>query len=269
MARSAGGSADEGPRGPAELPQHPFVDRLKPDPSQPAKRVIVLTGLPGSSDRPGYQRLYLTAKLDYYAEFLSPDIVHAEAVPADRSPFPDLEATRVSIDRNATIHYIWARSPQPVDEFDLDIRLGAAGAALPIPPPTVHTCPDGTACGTCDGTCDVTCLPQHTCHTCAGQHTCQTCATCQTHCNQNTCVNTQCNQNTCVNTQCNQNTCHTCQTQCNQNTCANTQCNQATCHTCQTQCNQHTCQTCHTCNGTCDTCHHTCATCIHPHCFPP
>jgi hypothetical protein len=54
MAKSAGGG---GPGDPEELPQHPYVERLKPDPTQPAKRVVDLTGLPGNSDRPGYQRL--------------------------------------------------------------------------------------------------------------------------------------------------------------------------------------------------------------------
>ena len=89
MAKPAGGSGQQGPNTPEELSQHPFVERLKPDPSQPAKRVAVLTGLLDKSDRPGYQRIYLTTKLDYYSEFLTPDMVHAEAVPADQSPFPD------------------------------------------------------------------------------------------------------------------------------------------------------------------------------------
>src|SRR6266851_1993932 len=216
MAKSAGGGGDEGASAPEGLPQHPLVDQLKPDPSQPARRFIVLTGLPGNSDRPGYQRLYLTTKLDYYAEFPASDMVHAEAVPADQSPFAGHEATRVRIGRDATIHYIWARSPQPVDEFDLDVRLGAAGAASPaLPIRTGVTCfPDGTACGTCDGTCDDTC--PHTCQTCHG--TCRTCP--------------------------GQATCHTCQTQCNQ----------ATCNTCRTQCGQVTCDD--TCHRTCITCIH-------------
>jgi len=103
MAKSAGGA----PSGRDELPQHPYVERLKPDPSKPAKRVIVLTGLPSNSDRAGYQRLYLTTKLDYYAEFLASDKVYSEAVGADQSPFPGHQATRVSVSRDATIHYIW------------------------------------------------------------------------------------------------------------------------------------------------------------------
>jgi len=114
---------------PQPLPQHPLVGRLKPDPSAPAERVTELIGLPGDSDRPGHQRLYLTARLDYYAEFQIQDIIYTEAVPAGQSPLSGLDVTRVSLGREATISYTWARSPQPVDEFDLDVRLGRAIAA--------------------------------------------------------------------------------------------------------------------------------------------
>jgi hypothetical protein len=201
------------------LPQHPFVERMKPDPSQPAERVTELTGLPGDSDRPGYQRLYLTAKLDYYAEFLVRDIVRTEAVPADQSPLSGLDTTRVSIRRDATINYTWSKSPQPVDEFDLDVRLGAAGPAIALPPipiPT-HTCVDGCVprtVDTCRTQCDqltcatspghntcATCPGQDTCATCPGQNTCATCPgqnTCATCAGQNTCVYTYCAQNTCA-----------------------------------------------------------------------
>jgi hypothetical protein len=224
MAKSAGGGGDEGAPAPEGLPQHPYVERVKPDPSQPAKRLVELVGLPGDSDRAGYQRLYLTTRLDYYAEFLTSDMVHAEAVPADRSPFPGHEATRVSIDRDATIHYIWARSPQPIDEFDLDIRLGApraAPAAFPFPTHaagcispangctdachtqdtcTCHPTRCGGTCATCQGmatcpqtqcnTCPATCQTCAAQHTCPGHGTCATqCATCAT-CAANTCVDT-------------------------------------------------------------------------------
>jgi hypothetical protein len=237
----SGGSG--GPNTPKDLPQHPLVERLKPDPSQPPLKTIDLVGLPGRSDRAGFQRLYLTTKLDYFAEFQTSDLLHAEAVPADQSPLSGQEATRVSVARNATIYYTSARSAQPVDEFDLDIRLGAPSAvpaahALPaklISPangctdacPTNITCPHTacpqTACHTVCGTCN-------TCVTCQGMATCAAAATCAGH---GTCVNTQCVQQTCVFTQNNAGTCVTCVfTACNQGTCANTQCQQATCLTC-------------------------------------
>jgi hypothetical protein len=225
-----GGRQNQGSSG--KLPQHSLVERLKPEPNLPTRKVVVLVGLPGDSDRATYQRLYLNAKLDYYAEFLTTSIVHSEAAPADQSPVPGHEATRVTIFRDATIHYIWAKTADPLDDFDLDIRLGTVGAASANVgiATRVATCfPDGTGCRTCDGTCDATCF---------NQATCVTCKTCVTHCNQATChtCQTQCNQATCAAT------CQTCQTQCNQATCA------ATCQTCQTQCNQATCATCNTCN---------------------
>jgi hypothetical protein len=189
------GDGSRGPNAGKELPQHPLVESLRPDPAQPAKKTVVLIGLPGKSDRPGYQRLYLTTKLNYYAEFLVSGILSAEAIPAGKSPFPGHEATQVTIGRDANIQYISATSAQPVDEFDLDVRLGAQAAAA-APTLQTHTCVNG-----CDPT-------FNTCKTQCNQQTCHN--TCQTRCNQNTCVNTQCNQHTCVNTQCNQQTCVTC-----------------------------------------------------------
>jgi hypothetical protein len=127
-------SASESNEIPQPLSQHPLVGRLKPDPAQPAHQLIELAGLPGDSDRAGYQRIYLTARLDYYAEFLIEDVAHSEVVAADQSPLAGLEATRVGIRREATINYTWVRSPQPVDEWDLDVRLGgtmAGGPAIP------------------------------------------------------------------------------------------------------------------------------------------
>ena len=251
MARNpAKGRGGDGPHTRSELPQHPLVDRLKPDPGQVAKKVITLVGLPGKSDRAGYQRLYLTRKLDYYAEFPFSAIVHTETVPAGQSPIANHEATRVTLARDATIQYIWARSQQAVDEFDLDVRLGAQGAAATFAVAahdTIAFTPCETCFESCGGSC-VTCgVTQCNPNTCAG-NTCvtcfNTCNTCQTKCNQQTCntCQTQCNQQTCqtCQTQCNQQTCNTCQTQCNQQTCVNTQCDQRTCQTCRNQ----TCQTC-------------------------
>jgi hypothetical protein len=220
MAKSAGG----GPGEREGLPQHPYVERLKPDPAQPAKRVVLLIGLPGDSDRPGYQRLYLTTKLDYYAEFLTSDMVHAEVVPADQSPLPGHETTQVSIGRDATIHYIWARSAQ-VDEFDLDIRLGTPGATPGAPGLVTHvaTCfPDNSICRTCDGTCDTCHRTCDTCQTCPATcpATCQTCQTCPATC-----------PATCQ-------TCQTCQTCPGLDTCFRT----CTCHrTCGDNCTDFTC----------------------------
>lgn len=253
-----------------ELRQDPFVERLRRDPSQPAQPVRVLEGLLGDSDRAGYRRLYFSRELDSYAEFRSEDQVYREPIPADQDPFRGLDASRVSIRRDAPVWYTQIRAPRPVDEFDLDIRLGsgggwsALGAAPPKPftdgCPYTFTCPPATyepgECGnpTMYG-CNQTggCGQTHRLDTCYGPW-----------CNTNKCpteLPTQCQTcNTQCNTLCGQATCQTCQTKCNQNTCVHTQCGQQTCQTCHTRCGQQTCQTCHTkcgqqtCGQTCDIC---------------
>src|SRR5215213_6842077 len=107
-----------------ELGQDPYVERMRPDPSEPPERVRVLEGLLGDSDREGYKRLYFTRELDYYAEFRAEDVGFSEPIPSDQPPFLGQQATRVGIRRDATIEYTQVRTPRPVDEFDLDIRLG-------------------------------------------------------------------------------------------------------------------------------------------------
>ena len=253
MSEDPGTGSDETPQ---QLPQHPFVGRLKPDPSQPAQRVIDLVGFPGDSDRPGYQRLYLTTRLDYYAEFPTEDIVHSEILSADRSPFPRLESTRVSVRREATITYTWVRSHQPVNEFDLDIRLGAPSTGRRAIPPDLgcvtdepNSCAGGT--DTCGG-CNATGFCTDTCGGCTAGCT-NTCG--------GTCDRDTCGGDTCRRTDCGQQTCNTCNTNCGQATCATCP-NQATCQTCQTQCG--------TCQSQCGTCHTQCGTCVactHATCF--
>jgi hypothetical protein len=188
-----------------------------------------------------------------------------------------LEATKVTLRRDAVVRFTHVRSAAPVDEFDLDLRLGPPGrvpGALPgepqtweaeCPGDTWDVCPTDFACGTdicptgwtvckprtcncTDNTCRTDCGQRtcETCQTCAGQNTCQTCQTCQTCPGQATCQ-------TCAG----QATCQTCQTCPGQATCQ-TCAGQATCQTCDTCPGQNTCQTCDTCAGrtclTCDTC---------------
>src|SRR5262245_40967281 len=111
--------------------QHPYVDRLRGDPSEPPRRVRVLAGLPGDSDRPGFTRIYFTKDLKSYAEFKADDVVYTEPVPADQPPSLGMEATRVGVGRDAAIDFVRTRGGAPVDEWDLDVRLAprAAGAA--------------------------------------------------------------------------------------------------------------------------------------------
>jgi hypothetical protein len=118
---------DEERREPEGLGQDPFVQRRRPDPSQPPEAVRSLEGLMGDSDREGYRRLYFTRELDYYAEFRTEDVLFSEPIGPDRPPFLGEDATRVGIRRDAPIEYTRSRSAGAVeDEFDLDIRLAAA-----------------------------------------------------------------------------------------------------------------------------------------------
>src|ERR1700754_4726602 len=115
-------------QGSADEPQQdPHVRNLRPDPSQPPIRALTLAGFLSNSDRPGFQRLYFTRELDQYAEFLSSDVLGTEPVPADQAPFVGLDATRVTLRRDAMVEYTRTHVASAADEFDVDVRLGAAG----------------------------------------------------------------------------------------------------------------------------------------------
>jgi hypothetical protein len=153
---------------PTALPQHPLVSRLRPDPVKPPKAVIELVGLPGRSAREGYQRLYLTPVLDYFAEFLVEDVLYATALPLEQSPFPGHQASLVGVRREAAIDYTWTRTLQPIDEFDLDVRLGAPTspeASTPVVRSGQTSCAPcysmGISCTMCPS---MTCPPPRTRH---------------------------------------------------------------------------------------------------------
>ena len=134
MADEPGGGGSRGPNAGKELPQHPLVESLRPDPAQPARKTVVLIGLPGKSDRPGYQRLYLTTKLNYYAEFLVSGILNAQTIPADKSPFPGHEATQVTIGRDANIQYT-----QQQARSRLTSSTSTSGSGRKLPRPRLHS----------------------------------------------------------------------------------------------------------------------------------
>jgi hypothetical protein len=220
------------------IKQDPFVDKLRPDPSAAPSAVMPIEGVPGSSSRDGWLRLYLNRSLTYYAEFRRADVVFTEPVALEQSTIAGLNTTRVGVLHDAVIEYTRTTRAKAQDEFDLDIQLAApSGVGASQPQIPTRTCPDNTFCGTCNGTCDATCGRTCTCRTCQTCQTCpaQTCNTCHTQCG--TCQ-------TCAGQQ----TCNTCNTQC------------GTCDTCA---GQQTCQrtcTCHrTCQDNCtDTCHRPC-----------
>jgi hypothetical protein len=71
---------DEERHGREDLGQDSFVERLRPEPSEPPEQVRVLEGLLGDSDREGYKRLYFNRELDHYAELRIEDVVFREPI---------------------------------------------------------------------------------------------------------------------------------------------------------------------------------------------
>jgi hypothetical protein len=214
---------DQESRGnPEDLGQDPFVERRRPDPSQPPEEVRIQEGLLGDSDRDGYKRLYFTRELDNYAEFRTEDVVFREPIPSEQPPMVGLDTTRVGIRRDAAIEYTRVRAPRPVDEFDLDVRLGGA----PTRAPRGDHLPTEISCaGPCVTEDNFTCF--RTCFECPTSF--DTCVTCGQTCGGQTCGPT-CGALTCV----------TCGLTCGQ-----------TCVTCGPTCGGQTCggQTCVTCGG--------------------
>jgi hypothetical protein len=94
----------------------------------------------GDSDRPGHRRLYFTADLDSYAEFLAEDVIAYADIPPEQAPFRGEQATRATLRREATVAFIRTQLMRPLDEFDLDVRLGAGRRAETDPP--TFGCPD-------------------------------------------------------------------------------------------------------------------------------
>lgn len=225
----------------AKRPPDPFVAARISDPKAGPQPALTLVGLLGDSDRPGRRRLYLTTRLDYWVEIRTEDVLTVEDVGPDQPPFQGLDATRITVVRDARLDYVRTASaggdPFAVQPLAAQAQLRMApaetweaecpgpswgGCPTDIGCPTANDCPSGwTVCkpATCrvtERTCD-TCANGATCGTtCDG--TCRTCATCA-----NTCAAT------CANT---------CAATC-ANTCANTCA--ATCRTCAA-----------TCRGTCD-----------------
>ncbi|MFD8751039.1 hypothetical protein ACFV0O_08655 [Kitasatospora sp. NPDC059577] len=265
-----------GTSGIGDRPQDDFVTRNLSDPSDRPPRTLTLSGLLGDSDRTGFRRLYFNKQLDYYAEFASADVLSAEDVGSDQPPFVGLDATKVTLRRDATVHFTQVAQATPVDEFDLDLRLGQPRPTGMVPRgpetfpgPTLRGCRTEFVCATdfgcptefntgcrphtCQCTADTACVTFDSTCRCTADAACATaaCATVGPETRQFT-ANAECaTQTTCLT--CGEATCATCAgatcRTCDGATCAT--CAGATCRTC----DQATCDTCHgtTCR-TCDTC---------------
>jgi hypothetical protein len=253
----------------ASRPPDPFVTARISTPSDAPQLTLELTGLLGDSDRDGKRRLYFNTRLDYYAEFDSADVMAFQSVGPDQPPFIGLDATRVSLKRDARVDYVHAQVAR--DPFELDVRLGMAFPKVPqfaaetweaeCPGPSFGGgCATDIGCGTnndCPTGWGTVCKPATCLCTQVGTRCRTLCDTCRT-CEQQTCQ-------TCPGQTCQQ-TCQTCPGQTCQQTCQT--CPGQTCQTCPGQ----TCQTCRTCPGqTCRTCNCTefgpCPTELQTHCF--
>src|SRR5512140_448282 len=177
-----------GKKGSDTSEQHPYVERLRPDPSKPPKSVVTLTGLLGRSDRDGHQRLYFTRDLGTYAEFLSADVLFVEPVSAAESPVKGIDSSRVTLSRDATVHYTRSTKATALDEFDLKLRTSRTRAQvnprlMPMQPETWEAeCPGPSFMAGCPSdftcrTCDCPRRTDNTCRTDCGQATCDTCRT--------------------------------------------------------------------------------------------
>jgi hypothetical protein len=103
-------------------PQDPHVERFRPRPDELPQRRLSLIGFLGDSDRPGHRRLYFSTSLDYYVEFKIDDVLTATSIPPERPPFPAMEATEVTLRKDAVLSYTRTRRARPPDEFDIDLR---------------------------------------------------------------------------------------------------------------------------------------------------
>ncbi|MGH7459976.1 MAG: hypothetical protein ACREMA_02970 [Longimicrobiales bacterium] len=247
-------------RGDNSVPDETWVQRLG------GAGVITYVGLlrQNPSDDDLYD-LYLNLDMRSCLQIRKEDVVHWENLPPEKSPLGSLGGARLYVRLGATIRSVRTATNSfeagAGDEFDLDIRLGAARRAraasddLTIPDtgcgPACATIPPFTfpeGCGEvatlqCPTFDPLGCIPtqkgfsvcicgpftQGICGVTRG-FTCATnCGTCQTNCG------------TCQ-------TCQTCRTNCGTcNTC-NTRCGQETCGPCNThlftECNQNTCNIC-------------------------
>jgi hypothetical protein len=125
VARDKGQGASGGSAEGADRPQDPIVERDRANPGEPPPDPkLRMCGFLGDSERSGFRRLYFTRDLDYYAEFRIEAVLHMAPKPADVPPFFGDEATRVTLRRDTAIEYTRTLSARPLDQFDLDFRLG-------------------------------------------------------------------------------------------------------------------------------------------------
>ncbi len=190
----------------SKRPPDPFVAARINDPTAAPPATLTLVGLLGDSDRPGRRRLYLNTRLDYWVEVRTEDVLAVEDVGPGQPPFQGLDATRLTVARDAALDYVRTAGAGASDPFSVQPMTAMARpmpafaetweAECPGPSwgdcptdigcPTANECPSGwTVCKprTCRETQGATCQTcdtcRHTCDTCHGG-TCRTCDACPT-----------------------------------------------------------------------------------------
>ncbi|HVF13225.1 MAG TPA: hypothetical protein VM942_01430 [Acidimicrobiales bacterium] len=94
----------------SEPPQHPLVEALVPDPSQPPDPSVTIVGLRGRSATGDTLRLYVTATLDEYVEVPEAEVVHSRELPDDGG-------SQVWVRASATITHVRVETQQVQAEF--------------------------------------------------------------------------------------------------------------------------------------------------------
>jgi hypothetical protein len=128
--------------------EEPIFARLRGKPGEPPAGLTSFVGLLGHSPRPGYWQLYTNLDMSRSVEIAESDIVHAEKLSPEKSPFGGLGGTRVFVKRDAQVTQTATQTHKaseaaPDDEFDLDIRSVAGLQALIVRHRTVFIDKDG------------------------------------------------------------------------------------------------------------------------------
>lgn len=99
-----------------------------------------------AGEQNGRWRLYLSPRLDCWAEFNASDVVEYRQVACD-ALVPGYESTCVVLKRSADIRFTWSETVEADDQLDLDVHMSAGRSQPPhiIPfrtmRPLSSTCP--------------------------------------------------------------------------------------------------------------------------------
>ena len=122
-----------------ELKEEPILSRLRDKPGEPPAGLTSFVGLLGRSPKPGYWLLYLNLDMSRSVEIAESDIVHAEKLSPEQSPFGSLGGTRVFVKRGTQVTQTATQTQDAgaaADEYDLDLRLaGEPQPRSPLRPP--------------------------------------------------------------------------------------------------------------------------------------